>query len=147
MYQAVAVVASMLLVLSVSSVPVKVGIFNAKIWSENDHHILQIIHQLKAKDLLYHSVQKSFLIVCEVTGWEMLQNSQIWCFYLSRKCKWCHITVITMFLCAMHHAVRYMQHYGVNRPPSSQSFWFVILKKKWVTGLTKYLENRIDSVT
>ena len=48
---------------SVYSVPIKVGIFNFKILGKNHHHNHQIIHQLKVKELLYHSVQKLFLIV------------------------------------------------------------------------------------
>ena len=51
---------------SVTSVPVKVGIFKSKILGENDHYNHQIIHQLKVKDTLYHSVQYSFNC-CEVT--------------------------------------------------------------------------------
>ena len=54
--------------LSVTSVPVKVSIFNAKTQSEKDHHMHQIIHQLKVKDLLYHSMQRLFLFVVKPTS-------------------------------------------------------------------------------
>ena len=37
--------------------PNKIDIFNLQILGENDHQNHQIIHQLKVKDLLYHSVQ------------------------------------------------------------------------------------------
>ena len=64
-----------------TSVPVKVGIFLAKIQSENDHHIHQIIYQLEVKDLLYHSVQKPFFIVVKLmsvrrTKWANLMFSE-----------------------------------------------------------------------
>ena len=46
---------SLLLSSSRTSVPLKLGLFNAKIHNENGPYIHRLIHQLNEKDLLGHS--------------------------------------------------------------------------------------------
>ena len=39
-----------------TSVPVRLGLFNAKIHNENGHYIHRLIYQLNEQDLLCHSI-------------------------------------------------------------------------------------------
>ena len=39
-----------------TTVPVKLGVFNAKMRNENGHYIPRLIYQLNEQDLLCHSI-------------------------------------------------------------------------------------------
>ena len=54
------VLKNILLSSSLTRIPVKVGLINARIQNENDCYTHRLIHQLDEQDLPYHSIEYVF---------------------------------------------------------------------------------------
>ena len=70
---------SQLLSSSRTSVPMKLGLFNAKIHNENGRYIYRLIYQLNEQDLLCHSIQNVSLILVtsKIYSWHIVLHCTV----------------------------------------------------------------------